>query len=57
MQTQSHAVLSFEVRSKTSVVTLRHQMKDDKAFCYPSRQQARTAAVRICPGKSVLTQD
>lgn len=55
MQTQSHAVLSFEVRSKTSVVTLRHQMKDDKAFCYPSRQQARTAAV--CPGKSVLTQD
>lgn len=44
MQTQSHAVLSFEVKSKTSLVKLRHQIKRDKAFCFPCCHSYLTAA-------------
>lgn len=41
--TQSHAVLSFEVKSKRSLVKLRHQIKRDKAFCYPGCHKGLTA--------------
>lgn len=44
MQTQSHAVLSFEVKSKRNLVKLRHQIKRDKAFCYPCCHRGLTAA-------------
>lgn len=39
MQTQSHAVLSFEVKSKRSLVKLRHQIKHNKAFLLLSSPQ------------------
>lgn len=42
--TQSHAVLSFEVKSKRSLVKLRHQIKHDKAFSYACRHKGLTAA-------------
>lgn len=41
MQTQSHAVLSFEVKRKRSLIKLRHQIKYDKAFCYPCRHKKK----------------
>lgn len=41
--TQSHAVLSFEVKSKRSLVKLRHQIKHDKAFCYSGCHKGLTA--------------
>jgi len=51
--TQSHAVLSFEVKSKRSLVKLRHQIKHDKAFCYPCCHKGLTAASNQ-RGKNVL---
>lgn len=44
--TEMHAVLSFEVKSKRGLVKLRHQIKDDKAYCYPCCHKGLTAALK-----------